>query len=82
VKTLGKATCAPDFASPCGDGLATVVAIDFSRSASVALPGSRGRTSSAGGLQPAGVPTSTAVEAVRGCSPSTTHRITTKERAT
>jgi hypothetical protein len=43
----------------------------FSRSASVALPGPRGRTSSADGLQLAGVLSASAAEAVRGCSPTT-----------
>jgi hypothetical protein len=41
----------------------------FSQSASVALPGPRGRTSSADGLQLAGVLSASAAEAVRGRSP-------------
>jgi hypothetical protein len=42
----------------------------FSRSASVALPGPRGRTSGADGLQRAGALSASAAEAVRGCSSS------------
>jgi hypothetical protein len=42
----------------------------FSRSASVALPGPRRRTSGADGLRFAGGPPASAAEVVRGCSPS------------
>lgn len=42
----------------------------FFRSASVAFPGPRGRTSGADGLQRGGVLSAPAAEAVRGCSPS------------
>jgi len=44
-------------------------AATFSKSASAALPGPRGRTGSVGGLQLAGVLTASAPEAAHGCSP-------------
>jgi len=77
-----KAPAADAFAPSRNGGAAS----NFSRSASVVLPGPRGRTSSADGLQRAGVISASAAEAVRGCPPSiqamtsTTNRTaTTKE---
>jgi hypothetical protein len=66
---LAKAIRASGIRLPSGEGLATSAAFDFSQSASVALPGPRGRTSSAGGLQFAGAFSASAAEAVRGRSP-------------
>lgn len=55
-------------------------ASNISRSATAVLPGPRGRTSSADGLQLAGVLSASAPEAVRGCSASkASTTITTKE---
>lgn len=69
---LGKAIRASGIRLPSGEGLATSAAFDFSQSASVALPGPRGRTSSAGGLQFAGGLPASSAEAVRGRSSAKT----------
>jgi hypothetical protein len=58
---------APDVAIALGRDAAVDA---FSRSASVALPGPRGRTSGADGRQPGGVLSASAAAAVRGCSSS------------
>jgi hypothetical protein len=55
----------------------SVATTHFSQPASVGLPGPRNRTSGASGLQLTRVHSTCVVEAARGCSPSSTHIITT-----
>ena len=84
VKTLWRAALAEGFDSPRGESRPALPATDF-RPASVALPGPRGRTSSAGGRQLVAAHPASPAEAARGCSPtsqfgtSTTSTTTIKE---
>jgi hypothetical protein len=68
LKTLGKAAFELEFGRPRTDDRPKPAVADFSRPASVALPGPRVRTSSADGLRLHGGCPVSRTEAVRGCS--------------